>query len=239
MLSSLDVSAACSGCYSFNNLLYKEWVTNDDKDCSIIPIIHNSYTQKILKKKSYKDYYFVIIVNLICCFKNKDDDLIIIHFHVHLQAACVLDQVIQGSTHSSHCMVATFSFWYNIMIKVHQHALINLVYSYMVTKVFNIQPVHQYYLCHLLWFKKQSFTLVWKPNPPLLSLLRALLKEHLFMWSVKSDSCYNVLWLCSAQTLWSSRPCTCTSATTSIFLLGGGGRAINRQTAIFVAASPR
>ncbi len=45
----------------------------------------------------------------------------------------------------------------------------------MVTKVFNIQPVlfHQYYLCHLLWFKKQSFTLVWKPNPPLLSLLRA------------------------------------------------------------------
>ncbi len=54
------------------------------------------------------------------------------------------------------------------MIKVNQHALI------MVTKVFNIQPVlfHQYYLCHLLWFKKQSFTLVWKPNPPLLSLLR-------------------------------------------------------------------
>ncbi len=45
----------------------------------------------------------------------------------------------------------------------------------MVTKVFNFQPVlfHQYYLCHLLWFKKQSFTLVWKPNPPLLSRLRA------------------------------------------------------------------
>jgi len=45
----------------------------------------------------------------------------------------------------------------------------------MVTKVFNFQPVlfHQYYLCRLLWFKKQSFTLVWKPNPPLLSLLRA------------------------------------------------------------------
>ncbi len=83
------------------------------------------------------------------------------------------------SSHSGLCsffpLVATFSFWYNIMIKVHQHALINLVYSYMVTKVFNIQPVlfHQYYLCHLLWFKKQSFTLVWKPNPPLLSLLRA------------------------------------------------------------------
>ncbi len=54
------------------------------------------------------------------------------------------------------------------MIKVNQHALINLVYSYMVRKVFNIQPVlfHQCYLCRLLWFKKQSFTLVWKPNPP-------------------------------------------------------------------------
>ncbi len=40
------------------------------------------------------------------------------------------------------------NFLFNIMIKVHQHALINLVYSYMVTKVFNIQPVlfHQYYL---------------------------------------------------------------------------------------------
>ncbi len=38
MLSSLVVSAACSGYYSLNNLLYKEWVTNDDKDCSIIPI---------------------------------------------------------------------------------------------------------------------------------------------------------------------------------------------------------
>ncbi len=128
-------------------------------------------------------------------------------------------------------LVATFSknFWYNIMIKVHQHALINLVYSYMVTKVFNIQPVlfHQYYLCHLLWFKKQSFTLVWKPNPPLRSVrvhLRACadavsvgsthealpLKVHLSTWSVKSDSCYNVLWLCSAQRLWSSS-----------FLLGG------------------
>ncbi len=40
------------------------------------------------------------------------------------------------------------------------------------------------------------------------------------------------------QSLWSSRPSTCTNATTSIFLRGGGGRAINRQTAIFVAASP-
>ncbi len=108
------------------------------------------------------------------------------------------------------------------MIKVNQHALINLVYSYMGTKVFNIQPVlfHQYYLCHLLWFKKQSFTLVWKPNPLLLSLLRApsrsywcsecrlyprslALNVHLFTWSVKSDSCYNVPWLCSARAIWS------------------------------------
>ncbi len=100
-------------------------------------------------------------------------------------------------------------FLNNIMIKVNQHALINLVYSYMGTKVFNIQPVlfHQCYLCHLLWFKKQSFTLVWKPNPPLLSRLctftlvlmqwvscrlypRSLaLKVHLFTWSVKSYSC--------------------------------------------------
>ncbi len=121
----------------------------------------------------------------------------------------------------------------------------------MVTKVFNIQPVlfHQYYLCHLLWFKKQSFTLVWKPNPPCSVCcvhLRAradavsvgsthevlALKVHLFMWSVKSDSCYNVLWLCSAQTLWSSRPCTCTSATTSIyFTWGGGGGGVVRLTA--------
>ncbi len=43
------------------------------------------------------------------------------------------------------------------------------------------------------------------------------------------------------QKLWSSRPCICTSATTFFFTWGGGGggRAINRQTAIFVAASPR
>ncbi len=45
MLSSLVVSAACSGYYSFNNL-YKEWVTNDDKDCSIIPIKLRRYWKK-------------------------------------------------------------------------------------------------------------------------------------------------------------------------------------------------
>ncbi len=111
-------------------------------------------------------------------------------------------------------------FGYNIMIKVHQHALINLVYSYMVTKVFNIQPVlfHQYYLCHLLWFKKQSFTLVWKPNPPLLSLLRA---PSCLCWCSECRVYPRSARAKSAQRLWSSRPCTCTSATTSIFLLGG------------------
>ncbi len=113
------------------------------------------------------------------------------------------------------------------MIKVHQHALINLVYSYMVCLTFN-PFIFISIIYHLLWFKKQSFTLVWKPNPPVcwaLFRLRApsrsdavstthkalALKLHLFTWSVKSDSCYNVLWLCSVQTQ------TCTSATTSIF----------------------
>ncbi len=109
-------------------------------------------------------------------------------------------------------------FGYNIMIKVNQHALINLVYSYMVTKVFNIQPVlfHQYYLCHLLWFKKQSFTLVWKPNPPAQSAACT------FCWCSECRLYPRSACAESAQRLWSSRPCTCTSATTSIFLLGGG-----------------
>ncbi len=151
------------------------------------------------------------------------------------------------------------------MIKVNQHALINLVYSYMGTKVFNIQPVlfHQCYLCHLLWFKKQSFTLVWKPNPPLLSRLctfalvlmqwvscrlypRSLaLNVHLFTWSVKSDSCYNVPGS-AARAIWSRNFGAPDHAFAQVrprfFLLGKkkwGGRAINRQTAIFVAASPR
>ncbi len=155
-------------------------------------------------------------------------------------------------------LVATFSFWYNIMIKVNQHALINLVYSYMVTKVFNIQPVlfHQCYLCHLLWFKKQSFTLVWKPNPPV----------------AQSAACTFVLVLCRLYPPSASSESTSLHVISEIWLLlqcavalqradaleqqtmhlhkcdhvnfftgggGGGGRAINRQTAIFVAASPR
>ncbi len=77
-----------------------------------------------------------------------------------------------------------------------------------------------------LWFKKLSLTLVWKPNDPLRSpspwcgeykpgsTHKALeLKAPPFTWSVKSDSCYNVVYndswlLCSArfmkQILWSS-----------------------------------
>ncbi len=140
-------------------------------------------------------------------------------------------------------LVATLSFWYNIMIKVNQHALINLVYSYMVTKVFNFQPVlfHQYYLCRLLWFKKQSFTLVWKPNPPLLSRLRAPLKE-------RCDQCdqWNLspaTMCCGSATRRSRRVGAADHAFAQVrprpFFLLGGGRAINRQTAIFVAASPR
>ncbi len=64
----------------FNNLLYKEWVSNDDKDCSIIPI----------KLKGYRKKNKVIEINF--CFNNKEDYFIIINFHVHLQAACVLGQ---------------------------------------------------------------------------------------------------------------------------------------------------
>ncbi len=30
--------------------------------------------------------------------------------------------------------------------------------------------LHEYQHVHLLWFKKRSFTLVWKPNPPLRSV---------------------------------------------------------------------
>ncbi len=73
----------------FNNLLYKEWVSNDDKDCSIIPIKLKGYR----KKSKVIEINIVIIVYIICCFNNKEDYfIIIINFHVHLQAACVLDQ---------------------------------------------------------------------------------------------------------------------------------------------------
>ncbi len=105
-------------------------------------------------------------------------------------------------------LLLLFFFWYNIWLINACFLTFIIVYSYMVTKVFNIQPVlfHQYYLwfkfcdknwqeafqnenkkksktklavadrtcmislqeyqhVHLLWFKKRSFTLVWKPNP--------------------------------------------------------------------------
>ncbi len=54
------VSAACSG-YSFNNLLYKEWVTNDDKDCSIIPIKLRRYW----KKKTVIEINIILLLLLI------------------------------------------------------------------------------------------------------------------------------------------------------------------------------
>ncbi len=59
------------------------------------------------------------------------------------------------------------------------------------------------------------------------------LKLHLFTWSVKSDSCYNVLWLCSAQTLGAAdhalaqvRP-----RQKKIYWGGGGGGGVVRLTA--------
>ncbi len=95
--------------------------------------------------------------------------------------------------------------------------------------------LQEYQHVHLFWFKKGSFTLVWKPNPLLhcvhgahlhtdtVSINQTLptkrlrcrafaeappLKARLFTWSMKSESCYSVPWLCSAccmkQTLWSS-----------------------------------
>ncbi len=160
----------------------------------------------------------------------------------------------------------TFFFLNNIMIKVNQHALINLVYSYMGTKVFNIQPVlfHQNYLCHLLWFKKQSFTLVWKPNPPLLSRL-CTFALVLMQWVSVGSTHEASRWMCiSSRDQWNLTPATMCRGSAAralyeaetleqqtmhfaqvrprFFLLGKkkwGGRAINRQTAIFVAASPR
>ncbi len=104
----------------------------------------------------------------------------------------------------------TFFFLNNIMIKVNQHALINLVYSYMGTKVFNIQPVlfHQCYLCHLLWFKKQSFTLVWKPNPPLLSRL-CTFALVLMQWVSVGSTHEASRWMCiSSRDQWNLTPAT-------------------------------
>ncbi len=38
--------------------------------------------------------------------------------------------------------------------------------------------LQEYQHVHLLWFKKRSFTLVWKPNPPLCSVRCAYLRAH-------------------------------------------------------------
>ncbi len=38
--------------------------------------------------------------------------------------------------------------------------------------------LQEYQHVHLLWFKKRSFTLVWKPNPPLRSVRCAHLRAH-------------------------------------------------------------
>ncbi len=124
------------------------------------------------------------------------------------------------------------------MIKVNQHALINIA---MVTKVFNIQPVlfHQYYLCHLLWFKKQSFTLVWKPNPPLLSLLRA---PSCSCWcsEYRRSACSESTSLHVISEIWLLLQCAVAlqradaleqqTMHTSIFFPGGGGGVVRLTT---------
>ncbi len=123
--------------------------------------------------------------------------------------------------------------------------------NWMLLTGFKCFP-QEYQHVHLLWLKKRSFTLAWKPNPPLRSvrsahlcaradaasinqalhlharadaasinqalhlraradaasinqaLLTLALKAPLFTWSVKSDSCYNVLRL-AARAVWSRR----------------------------------
>ncbi len=79
----------------------------------------------------------------------------------------------------------------------------------MVTKVFNIQPVlfHQCYLCHLLWFKKQSFTLVWKPNPPV--CLVGCAPSRSCWWSECSSIHEALRWMCiSSCDQWNLTPAT-------------------------------
>ncbi len=112
--------------------------------------------------------------------------------------------------------------------------------------MFNFQPVlfHQYYLCHLLWFKKQSFTLVWNIifhcsvccvhlRAPADEVSVALPMKH-------SRKCFSSRdqWNLTPATMChgsaarrSSRPCTCTSATTSKKNLLGGGGGVVRLTA--------
>ncbi len=75
--AQLVLSAAFSGSYSFNHLLYKEWVTNDDKNCSIIPIKLKRY-----RKKWKNILFYVITVNIIGSFNNKEDCFMKWHFLV-------------------------------------------------------------------------------------------------------------------------------------------------------------
>ncbi len=99
----------------------------------------------------------------------------------------------------------------------------------------------EYQHVHLLWFKKRSFILVWKPNPPLLSVCGAHLQARADAASINqalptkrshwkrlsSRDQWNLTpatmccgWqraLYEADALEQCRPCTRTSATTSNF----------------------
>ncbi len=103
--------------------------------------------------------------------------------------------------------------------------------------------LQEYQHVHLLWFKKRSFTLVWKPNPPLRSAARN--GRALLSLCIRAASALPLL--CSTRAVWNQallkrlhliseiflllqcaaagsaraleqrRPCTSTSATTSNF----------------------
>ncbi len=99
--------------------------------------------------------------------------------------------------------------------------------------------LQEYQHVHLLWFKKQSFTLVWKPNPPLRSVccvhlsaradaasINQALRARAESASLHVISEIFLLLQCGvalqrtlyeADALEQRRPCTRTSATTSNF----------------------
>ncbi len=58
--------------------------------------------------------------------------------------------------------------------------------------------LQEYQHVHLLWFKKRSFTLVWKPNPPLCSI-RCTHLALVLTWRVKAQ------WACAAPALHTRR----------------------------------
>ncbi len=66
-------------------------------------------------------------------------------------------------------------------------------------------------------------------DPIVLALWSARLKVLLFTWSVKSDSCYNVLWLCSAQEQQTMHLHKCDHVKKNC--TGGGGGGVVRLTA--------